>query len=164
MPIYEYYCEKCHTLFNFFSRRTNTTARPDCPRCGRLLRKQLSIFSAVGKAKEPGPDGLPAGLDESRLERAFGELAGQAEGLSEEDPRQMAQFLRNLTARAGMPMGQGMEEALARLESGEDPERIEQEMGDLLEDETQLFGEAKKGRGQGAHRPPQRDGTLYELE
>ncbi|HSR36415.1 MAG TPA: zinc ribbon domain-containing protein [Desulfurivibrionaceae bacterium] len=164
MPIYEFYCQQCHTLFNFFSRRINTAAHPPCPRCGKTLKKQLSTFSAIGRAQEPESGGLPAGLDEAKLEQAFGELASQAEGLSEDNPRQMAQFLRALSAKAGVPMGQGMEEALARLEAGEDPERIEQEMGAVLEDEAQLFGEAKKAAKKGGQRPPYRDETLYELE
>ncbi|MCK4728291.1 MAG: zinc ribbon domain-containing protein, partial [Desulfobacterales bacterium] len=33
MPIYEFYCEDCNTIFNFFSRSVNTTKRPPCPRC-----------------------------------------------------------------------------------------------------------------------------------
>jgi len=37
MPIYEFYCEDCNTLFNFFSRTVNTDKQPPCPRC----RKQL---------------------------------------------------------------------------------------------------------------------------
>jgi uncharacterized protein YlaI len=33
MPIYEFYCSRCNTMFNFFSSRVNTgkkTMRPKC--------------------------------------------------------------------------------------------------------------------------------------
>jgi len=35
MPIYEFYCEPCHTIYNFFSRSVNTGKRPACPKCGQ---------------------------------------------------------------------------------------------------------------------------------
>ncbi len=33
MPIYEFYCEQCHTIYNFFSRKINLEKIPDCPKC-----------------------------------------------------------------------------------------------------------------------------------
>jgi len=161
MPIYEFYCKPCHTIFNFFSRRINVSARPACPRCGHLLQKQLSVFSVVGKAEEPGQEDLPPGFDETKMEQALSKLAAEADDLNEDDPRQMARLMRRLTASAGLPLGEAMEEALSRLEAGEDPDQIEQEMGDLLEDESALFGEAKKRLAR--RREPRRDETLYEL-
>jgi hypothetical protein len=56
-----------------------------------------------------------------------------------------------------------MEEALRRMEAGEDPEQIEQEMGDLLEGEDPFnFGEKKSGKRL-KKQPPAKDETLYEL-
>jgi hypothetical protein len=55
-----------------------------------------------------------------------------------------------------------MEEALKRMEAGEDPEQVEAEMGDLLEQEEPFIIEGKKGRGV-QRRTPHRDETLYEL-
>ena len=28
MPVYEFYCADCHTVFNFLARRVDTTASP----------------------------------------------------------------------------------------------------------------------------------------
>lgn len=162
MPIYEFYCDPCNTIFNFFSRRVNTEASPPCPKCGKELKRQISLFSTVGKAKEPGDD-VFAGVDESKLEQAFTELARDAENFNEEDPKQMAQMMRKLTEKTGMSLGDGMEEALARLESGEDPEKVEQEMGDVLSAQEQLFKQGmKQVKKSGAPRPF-KDETLYEL-
>ncbi|MCP4369614.1 MAG: hypothetical protein GY797_16110 [Deltaproteobacteria bacterium] len=33
MPIYEFYCADCHTIYNFFSLKINTETVPKCPRC-----------------------------------------------------------------------------------------------------------------------------------
>ncbi|MFZ5759191.1 MAG: FmdB family zinc ribbon protein [Thermodesulfobacteriota bacterium] len=160
MPIYEFYCQACHTIFNFFSRRINTTAEPLCPRCQRKLRRQLSTFATIGKARENNDD-FPAGIDEARMERVLADLARQAEQISEDDPRQMAQLMRRFSTETGMSLGEGMKEALARMEAGEDPEKIEADMSDLLEDEDP-FGAARKKLN--AHTlPPAQDDTLYEL-
>ena len=79
MPIYEFFCPDCNTVFNFLSRRPSTDKRPDCPNCGRKeLAKLMSPFATIGKAKESSGDGLPEGLDESRMEQA---MAGLDAGL-----------------------------------------------------------------------------------
>jgi putative FmdB family regulatory protein len=161
MPIYEFYCETCNTIFNFFSRRINTEKVPACPKCGKALQRQMSTFAVVGRAREEN-DELPPGFDESRMERAMGELMQEAENINEEDPRQMAQFMRKFTEKSGLNLGEGMEEAIARLEAGEDPAKIEEEMGDVFEGEDPLSTLQKKS-GSLHRRPPLRDETLYEL-
>ena len=94
MPIYEFYCPDCNTIFNFFSIRINTEKRPDCPKCGRKeLQKQMSTFATIGKAKEEDGDDPLAGLDEVKMERAFEGLMRDAEGINEDDPRQMATLM-----------------------------------------------------------------------
>ncbi|NIP32606.1 zinc ribbon domain-containing protein, partial [Candidatus Saccharibacteria bacterium] len=61
MPIYEFLCKDCNTIFNFFSRRVNTDKVPGCPQCGRKLQKLLSSFATTGRANEPGDEDLPPG-------------------------------------------------------------------------------------------------------
>ncbi|MDH3358296.1 MAG: zinc ribbon domain-containing protein, partial [Desulfobacteraceae bacterium] len=52
MPIYEFYCEDCNTLFNFFSKTVNTTKKPKCPKCKtKTLSKQMSRVAFTGRAK-----------------------------------------------------------------------------------------------------------------
>ena len=164
MPIYEFYCEDCHTIFNFFSKSVNTTKKPKCPSCKtKTLSRQMSAFAFTGKAKEDSDmDDLP--FDEGKMEKAMNMLAGEAENMNEEDPRQAANLMRKLTDMTGMELGPGMQEALKRMEAGEDPDAIEAEMGDLLEDEDPFLMPEKKGRAKGARRAaPRRDETLYDL-
>jgi len=162
MPIYEFYCDHCNVLFNFFSRRINTSTRPDCPRCGRKeLERKLSSFAVTGRAREPSADGdLP--FDESRMERAMETLAREAENIDDHDPRQAANLMRKLSDMTGMKLGPGMQEALSRLEQGEDPDVIETEMGALMENEDPFLPQEKRQGGQ-RRSPPVRDETLYEL-
>ena len=149
-------------LFNFYSRRINTDKQPLCPRCGRSkLTRQMSAFAVVRGLKEDGEAGLPD-IDEGKLEQAMAALSGEAEHLNEDDPRQAAQLMRKLTQMTGLKLGSGMEEALRRMESGEDPEQIEAQLGDLLEGEDPFALEGQKS-GSGRKRPPRKDETLYEL-
>ena len=169
MPVYEFYCADCHAIFNFLSRRANTGARPSCPRCAKPgLERQVSRFAlSRGRAEEPAVEGMPD-LNEDRLERAMISLAGEMEGIDENDPRRMARFMRKFSDTTGMDLGDGFDEALRRLESGEDPERIEEEMGALFDEENPL-GENPFSR-QGVRRlkrkyvPPDHDETLYTLD
>ena len=164
MPIYEFYCSDCNTIFNFFSRTVNTNKKPKCPKCRtKTLSRQVSLFSFTGKAKEDSDiEDLP--FDESKMEQAMKMLAGEADKIDEEDPRQAANLMRKLSDMTGLKLGQGMEEALSRMEGGEDPEKLEAEMGDLLEEEEPFILPGKKGKNVKAKRPaPLRDETLYDL-
>ncbi|MEW5736558.1 MAG: zinc ribbon domain-containing protein [Thermodesulfobacteriota bacterium] len=158
MPIYEFTCDFCNVVFSFFSRSVNTEKVPSCPRCGALLERQMSVFSVSRKAGEEKGDDM-AGFDEARMERAMTEMARQAESLDEKDPRQSAGLLRKLTDIAGMRLSPGMEEAVRRMEAGEDPETVEQDMAGVLEN-APFAAEGKKGS---SRRPPVRDEKLYDL-
>ncbi|MBE9535236.1 MAG: zinc ribbon domain-containing protein [Proteobacteria bacterium] len=162
MPIYEFYCPQCHMIFNFFSRTINTEKIPSCPTCDRpKLERQMSSFAVLRGLKEDQENGLPD-IDESKLEKAMTALAGEAERINEDDPKQAAQLMRKLTQMTGLELGSGMEEALRRMEAGEDPEQIEAEMGDLLEEEDPLVFQGQKKTGS-RKPPPRKDDKLYEL-
>lgn len=148
MPIYEFYCPDCNTLYNFFSSRIDTTARPDCPRCGRArLEKRPARFAALTRSsatggEDPGDD-FGGDLDEERLGAAFESVLGEMEagGADPDDPRQMAGMLRRVGQAAGLEPGPKLEEMLRRLEAGDDPETLEEEMGDALDGDDEGDGD-----------------------
>ena len=163
MPIYEFFCPDCNTIFNFFSSRVNTDKQPDCPQCGKKkLRRQMSTFATIGKAKEDDGDTLN-GLDETKMEQAFAGMMRDAEGMNEDDPRQMANLMRKFSQKTGISLGDQMEEALSRMEAGEDPDRIEQEMGDLLDSDDAFSLDIIKKKIGKRSTTPLHDETLYEL-
>jgi hypothetical protein len=107
-------------------------------------------------------DDLP--IDESKMEQAMNVLAKEAEGLDQEDPRQAANLMRKLSDMTGLKLGPGMDEALQRMEKGEDPEQLEAEMGDLLENEDPfILPEKKGGQTTSVQKKPFKDETLYDL-
>jgi putative FmdB family regulatory protein len=165
MPIYEFYCADCHTIFNFLSRRVDTEKRPPCPRCGQAqMQRRVSLFN-VSKGRKETEEGALGDVDEARMEQVLASMASEMEGLDENDPRQAARLMRKLYDATGLKVGPGIEEAIRRMEAGEDPEQIETEMGDVLEAEDPFS--LRAGTGLKALRqqflPPRTDDTLYEL-
>ncbi len=161
MPVYEFYCADCHAIYNFYSRGVNTETRPACPTCGRpeLERKASTFAISRGLQKDLVPD-----LDESRLERALTSMAGELHGIDQTNPRATARMMRKLFGASGLSLGAGMEEALRRMEAGEDPERVEAEMADVLEQEEPLAESSRKHlRELRRLLPPRTDQTWYPL-
>lgn len=167
MPIYEYACPKCRVIFNFLSKRLNPDRPPVCPRCGgKKMVKQMSRFAMSRGLKEPAAKaegegaepGMPD-LDDSRMERAMMELERDMEHLDENNPRHMAHMMRKM--KDLMPPGtvpKELDVAIKRLEAGEDPEKIEADMGDVLGD---FMGSEEGGPGGGA-RGYSHDSGLYD--
>lgn len=162
MPIYEFYCDSCNVIFNFLSSRIDTTTSPDCPKCGeKNMQRQISRFATIRSGRNENEDAM-AGLDEAAMERAFESLMKDAERVNEDDPRQMASLMRKFTDKAGLNLGDAMEEAISRMEAGEDPDQVEQEMGDLLDqDDLSLSAITRKVKSMRAE--PIRDEKLYKL-
>lgn len=173
MPIYEFYCPRCHRIFSFLSRRIRPEGRPPCPDCQTPLQKEISIFAhprrtATDEASGPGDDADSPPVDEARLEQAMASMAGEIENIDEDDPRQAAHLMRRFSDIAGMRFNESMQEALARMEAGEDPETIESELGEALENEDPFEPGEKTGNPRGkrsrAHRgAPSRDPVLHEM-
>jgi putative FmdB family regulatory protein len=162
MPIYEFACPKCRRIFNFLSKRIEPDRLPVCPKCGnKKLTKQMSSFAALKGAKEPSTTnqsepGMPD-MDDPRMMRAMAEMERDMAHMDENNPKQMAQMMRKM--KDLLPAGSAPKEfeiAIKRLESGEDPEKIEADMGDVLGD---FLGDEKSSGGGGGYA---RDSGLYD--
>jgi putative FmdB family regulatory protein len=165
MPIYEFACPKCRKIFSFLSKRLNPERLPVCPKCGhKRLSKQVSRFAMTRGLQEPvartetdeGGPPMPD-MEDPRVERAMMEMERDMEHLDENNPKHMAHMMRKM--KDIMPPGSMPKEldvAIKRLEAGEDPERIEQDMGDLLGD---FMGGPEGGAGAGGYT---HDSGLYD--
>jgi hypothetical protein len=111
------------------------------------MQKQLSRFAMSRNLKETGgPDGGPEGpdFDDPRIARAMAQMERDMEHLDENNPRHMAHMMRKMNDL--MPPGalpKEFETAIKRLEAGEDPEKIEADMGDVFGD----MMDSESGRG-----------------
>jgi putative FmdB family regulatory protein len=166
MPIYEFACPKCRKIYSFLSKRINPDRLPVCPKCGnKKLTKQLSSFAFTKGVKEPaagGGDsdadmaGMPD-MDDPRVARVMSEMERDMEHMDENNPKHMAHMMKKM--KEIMPAGSVPKEldiAIKRLEAGEDPEKIEADMGDAL---AGFMGEDPSGASGGGY---SKDAGLYD--
>jgi len=165
MPIYEFSCPQCRKIYSFLSKTVNPKRTPACPKCGSgKMVKQVSAFSMPRGVKEPSAGGgedsdppLPD-MDDPRMARAMAEMERDLEHMDENNPRHMAHLMRKM--KDLMPadsVPKDLDIAIRRLEAGEDPEKIEEDMGDVL-------GEAMGGEGPGgAGGGYSHDAGLYDM-
>ncbi len=165
MPIYEFACPKCRKIYSFLSKRVAPSHTPTCPKCGsKKLSKEVSRFAMIKGAAEPaaksdddGGDDMPMpDFDDPKVARVMSEMENDMETLDENNPRHMAHMLRKM--KDIMPAGSLPKEfnvALKRLEAGEDPDKIEEDMGE----ELSKFMGGPGGGGGGAY---SKDPGLYD--
>src|SRR5205814_2454111 len=132
---------------------------PTCPKCGnRRMVKQVSRFAlprglkeaaaSAGEEDEGGPP-LPD-MEDPKIMRVMSELERDMEHLDENNPRHMAHMMKKM--KEIMPAGTAPKEldvAIKRLEAGEDPEKIEEDMGDILGDFMGGPGDDEEGGAYG---------------
>lgn len=174
MPIYEFACPKCRVIFSFLSKKVNPTHSPTCPKCGsKRLSKQMSRFALTRGLAEP-PAAAPEGeepvpdIDEAKMDRVMGELERDMDHLDENNPRHMAHMMKKM--KEAMPPGvtpKELDVAIRRLEKGEDPEKVEADMGDVLGDFLGGPGDGDEeggmgGMGMGGGGGYARDSGLYD--
>ncbi len=161
MPVYEYLCHECNIVFNFLVKNQGEKREPKCPKCDsenmkKLISRSYAIRSSTKEIR--GEEQMPEmpDLNDPGTLRKMERLMNEMDSLDENDPGQIGKFMHKLCDISGQDPGAGMMEAIKRLEAGEDPEKIEEEMGDILEEEG----------SQGLQRPISGltyDDNLYEL-
>ncbi|MBI3159796.1 MAG: zinc ribbon domain-containing protein [Chloroflexi bacterium] len=117
MPTYPYICRTCRKRFSrFLTYADYEKAKVTCAHCG-----SPDVQRRIGRVRF-------ARSEDSRLD-SLGDL-GDLEGL-EDDPRAMAKAFRRMSSELGEDAGPEFNEVINRLESGQSPEEIEQELPDL---------------------------------
>ena len=175
MPIYEFYCPDNNKIYSFFTQRLNRQDRvPRCPDDpGYRMVKLVSRVSIAARKSDRDDAGAGDDIDDARIEAAMGQMEREIAGMDENnpDPRKMGRFMREMAQLTGERPDAATQAMIERLEAGEDPEKLEEEMGDALDDgegedggaiETETTG-AVGGRRKHQGRAV-RDEVLYDLE
>ncbi len=169
MPLYEFYCEPCHTVFTFRSPRVDTVTLPPCPACGKKLRREVSSFAHIvrGHAQETATAGEDA---TDRMDRVLSQMGERMQALEDDeaDPREAVKVMRELASAGGLHFNKEVQEAMARIEAGEDPEKIDEEFSEVFDTENPFAdGDEEAGKaGAGLLRRlrgPKRDPKWYDL-
>jgi hypothetical protein len=172
MPIYEFHSPDTNKIYSFFARSLALANQiPRCPDDSHArMERMISKFAFTGRAKEKAETPAGAELD-PRMESVMAEMERDMAGMDESnpDPRALGRMMRKMTEATGQKMPAEMEQMIRRLESGEDPEKLEEEFGDAFEgmdlpgmdaaDGEETSGSGVKTRPRRAERDP----TLYEL-
>ena len=188
MPYYEFYSPDTNTIYTFFARSIAYADRtPRCPdpeHSSARMIKRPSRFALIGRAKEETE--APAETEaDRRMEGAMAAMEKEFGGLDEEnpDPRQLGRLMRRMCDLTGETMPPEMEEMTRRLEAGEDPEKLEEQFGDVFgDDEAGPGGMGMPGMGDPSGADPgstskskalrslrlrsrrlRRDATIYEM-
>jgi len=121
MPIYEYRCGDCERrvsiFFPSFSAAESRIAAGEarCPKCNsaNLSRLMSRVYTIRG-----GGDG--------DMDHFTDEPESMFEGLDEDDPRSVARWARRMKDTLGEEanLGPEFDQAIARIESGEDPDKV----------------------------------------
>ncbi|HRJ70847.1 MAG TPA: hypothetical protein PLS03_01410 [Terrimicrobiaceae bacterium] len=167
MPIHEFYSPDTHRIYSFFARSlAQGRLTPRCPDDPQArMERMISRFAVTGTARELLD---PIASPDPRTERVLSEMEGEIASLSEDnpDPRQLGRLMRKMTEAAGQNVPDAMQQMIRRLENGEDPEKLEAEFGDVMENLGEDLGTDSgnevRNRARG-RKPPGRDPKLYEM-
>jgi len=175
MPIYEFFCPSNRRIYSFFARSLRLSDQlPRCPDNPRWkMEKMISGFAITGRARESVP-GAPGGddVDDAKMDAAMGEMEREFGNIGESDnpdPRALAKMMRRMGEISGQKMPAEMDEVIARLEKGEDPDKLEEEYGDVF-DGMDDPGGGDEGGDEGTRTKARRkkrvtrDPKLYEME
>lgn len=132
MPLYEFYCKPCHTVFTFHSVRVNTTTIPGCPQCGEPLKREVSGFACLTQDQGSDPDAYAM---PGEMERVISSMDERVRNIDLEggNPREAASVIRAMAAAGGLAFKPEVMEAIRRIEAGADPEQVDLEFGEVLE-------------------------------
>jgi len=122
MPEYEFRCLDCkRTVSLFLAIAEYESTLPSCPHCGgaNLRRK-------IGRVRV-------ARSEESRLESLSDPTSWG--DVDESDPKSMARMMRRMSQETGEEMGPEFDEAVDRLEAGENPDEVEKSIPGLGDDD-----------------------------
>lgn len=169
MPLYEFYCEPCHTIFTFRSPRVDTATVPSCPACGARLKREVSAFAHMVRGKS-APDTSEDGDASARMDEVLARMGERVQSLDDEDadPREAVKVMKEMAAAGGLAFNKEVQEAMARIEAGEDPERIDEEFKEVFDTENP-FAESDDESGRRVSelwrrlRGPRHDPTWYDL-
>ena len=162
VPIYEYYCPNNNRIYQFFAKTVAQGQRtPKCPdNPGFRMERVMSSFAITGGGKMEGEKppadaefGAVGGDDpeDPKMEAAFDQLEQEMDGVDENDPKAMGRMMRRMSELTGEKLDGEMEEMVRKLEEGQDPEKLEEQMGGTP-------GEGGRGRA------PTRDPNLYDYD
>lgn len=132
MPIYEYRCAGCKRRVSIFFQsftaadRRVAAGEVECPLCGsKDLSRMISRVNMVRGGSAFDSESFGDFDDDGG-----GDTGGMFDGMDGEDPRSIARWARQMKEQLGedADLGPEFDRALARIESGEDPDKVMEDL------------------------------------
>jgi len=159
--------------------RVDTKVRPCCPVCNTPLTREISTFAHIISKGAATPsdngDGAPQGPDDTaaqRMEEVMARMGDRIQALDDDDadPSEAVKVMREMAEAGGFHFDKDVREAMARIEAGEDPEKIDEAFAEVFEREnpfTDPLGDTRTN-SLTVHtlrylRPPRRDPQWHDL-
>lgn len=118
MPSYDYRCRACGKRSVVYQSYQDYGEVPvECPHCGSDELQRLIGRVRIAKSED-------SRLEDLSDPSSWGDF-------DENDPRSMGKMMRKMGQELGEDMPPEFDEVVDRLEAGEDPEQIEQDLPDL---------------------------------
>jgi hypothetical protein len=176
MPFYEFFSPDTNKIYTFLARSlAQRNLTPRCPDgASHRMERRVSSFSITGRHKEDKGDDPFSGLDETQVENLMQDMEREMEGMDDThpDPKHLGRMMRKLTDLMGDRTPEALREMVLKLEAGEDPEKLEEQLGDIPHPDSpedsmepnsndDLWAAVRKKLS--SYRRPARDPKLYEL-
>jgi NAD-dependent SIR2 family protein deacetylase len=123
VPVYEFLCEPCNTLFSFYSKIMRSSADcPACPRCGGVLHKRVTAFSVVERSRSvKSLENLP--FNEQRLADGMKKFRAEHARLRDENPARADAMLKKFSRwLGGAHLEEDRKRALQRVLESDEPD------------------------------------------
>ncbi|GAB4435217.1 MAG: hypothetical protein Kow00120_01950 [Anaerolineae bacterium] len=124
MPAYDFRCRDCGRQFTLTYKTfaDYDAATPTCPACKSAHVIRVIRRVRMMRSEDSRLDSLESMADLDALD-----------DLDDADPRALGRMMRKMGEEVGEDLGPEFDEVVGRLEAGEDPEAIEESMGDALD-------------------------------
>jgi len=142
---------------------------PPCPVCGKSLVREVSVFAHQVKGKnsaERADDGEAV----NRMDQVMAQMGDRMQALEDDgaDPRDAVKVMRELASAGGMTFNKEVREAMARIEAGENPEKIDETFKEVFDTDNPFEDpddatEKKTPAWWHRLRGPRRDPKWYDL-
>jgi len=157
--------------------RVDTKARPACPVCGTSLKREISTFAHIIRGSvAPAEDGMPQDADDSaaqRMDAIMTKMGDRIQALDDDDaaPCEAVKLMREMAEAGGLHFDKDVKEAMARIEAGEDPEKIDADFSEVFDRENPFSDSPEGARAETSLtartlrylRAPRRDPTWHDL-
>jgi len=168
MPIYEFYCEPCHTIYTFRSPRVDTRTVPACPVCGARLAREVSAFAHIVKGKNSDGNEDAESPSVQAMDQVIAKMGDRLQSLDADDadPSDAVRVMREMASAGGLTFNKDVQEAMARIEAGEDPEKIDEQFKEVFDTENPFeagTADAKSLALWRRLRGPRRDPKWYDI-